>query len=212
MIVVAISGHSGAGKSTVIKELSAMPWCCGTLFFDQYEPQLVGHSSIRAWIDELESPDWWTAPGLREEILIRITSYQESQQAALIVEEPFGRSRAEVRDLVDFSLHLDVPISVAMLRKILRVMGSTTYVGRRKLEYIGGVVDRCIRESVDLYLYTEHWSRGDADAIVSGIDSVETVAASVKHIVSGWVSDERARVACERGSCRGDRISPRTRA
>jgi uridine kinase len=38
----------------------------------------------------------------------------------VVVEEPFGRTRAELAPLVDFVAHLDVPLEVALARQLLR--------------------------------------------------------------------------------------------
>ena len=38
----------------------------------------------------------------------------------MIVEEPFGRLRDEVRDITDVSVHVSTPLDIALARKVVR--------------------------------------------------------------------------------------------
>jgi len=41
----------------------------------------------------------------------------------IVLEEPFGRERAEVADLIDFVVCIDLPLEIALARKLLRMLG-----------------------------------------------------------------------------------------
>ena len=59
-VVIAISGPSGAGKTTVVNAVAARLGNASTLFYDDYFRR-VSHPDIRAWIEQGCDPDQWAA-------------------------------------------------------------------------------------------------------------------------------------------------------
>ncbi len=127
--MIAVSGASGAGKTTLVNALAERG--PGTiLFYDDY------YRAEGAWTCDLPE---WIAGGCDPSAFIRIPRLVEdlrslregrsvvspagrrSEAASLIVlEEPWGRQRAEIAPLIDYAIHLHLPLDVALARKLLR--------------------------------------------------------------------------------------------
>jgi uridine kinase len=88
----------------------------------------------RRWIAEGADPAAWKVPKLTEDLLelrqgrpIRhsVTKLVTIPTPIIVVEEPFGRSRPELRALIDFVAVLDTPLEVALARRLLRELRSS---------------------------------------------------------------------------------------
>jgi uridine kinase len=126
--VIGLSGPSGAGKSTVIQALSSRFGNAVAVGIDEYEASSVYPDSAQ-WLAEGADPNMFQTPqfladvrALRSgrSILAPTTSAVIQPTHVLIVEEPFGRGRDQMRDLIDFVVYVDLPLEIALARKILR--------------------------------------------------------------------------------------------
>jgi uridine kinase len=126
--VIALSGPSGAGKSTVIQELISRFGSAVALRIDDYEASSFFPDTAQ-WLAESADPNAFHTPqfiadvrSLRSGIAITPPDTSVAIQPArfLIVEEPFGRGRDQMQDLIDFVAHIEIPLEIALARKILR--------------------------------------------------------------------------------------------
>ena len=126
--VIAIAGHSGAGKSTVIENLVARLGNANSLNRDDYESSSIYPSTLK-WIEDGADPDAFQSPQFvtdittlknGKEIVHPITGKKTKAESFLIIEEPVGRERSALQDLIDFVVYLDVPLHIAYARKLAR--------------------------------------------------------------------------------------------
>jgi uridine kinase len=126
--VIAIAGHSGAGKSTLIEHLRSRLGGANALSLDEYESSSTYPPSLK-WIEDGADPNEFLSPQFSADIHAlkngKSVIHPETQQEIkpnrfLIIEEPFGRGREALRDLIDFVVYVDIPLEVAYIRKISR--------------------------------------------------------------------------------------------
>ena len=120
--VVVVSGTSGAGKSTVVDGVASMVSATGrravALHFDDYADVTQLPGDLLDWLRRGADPDGWRADRLESTLL---TCIAESEPGTLIiVEDPFGRVRRSIRYVVDLAIHIDLPLGVALARRLLR--------------------------------------------------------------------------------------------
>jgi len=118
--IIAISGPSGAGKSTLIRKLVELFEDAVSLSIDDYPddhyPQTIDWLERGANPDEFETPQFFAdVRALKEgKPIIHPQSQRKTEPPAyLIIEEPFGKSRTALKDLIDFHAEIDIPLEIA---------------------------------------------------------------------------------------------------
>ena len=128
IFVIAIAGHSGAGKSTVIEGLVSRLGNANSLSLDVYESSST-YPAAAKWIKDGADPNGFQTPQFDADvralkngksIIHPQTKEEMSARNFLIIEEPFGRERDSMRELVNFVIYIDTPLEVAYARKLLR--------------------------------------------------------------------------------------------
>ena len=126
--VIAIAGHSGAGKSTLIEHLRSRLGEANALSLDEYESATT-YPPASQWIADGADPNEFLSPQFDADIRAlkngKSVNHPETKKEIrpnrfLIIEEPFGRGREALRDLIDFVVYIDTPLEVAYIRKISR--------------------------------------------------------------------------------------------
>jgi len=129
--VIAISGPSGAGKSTAVRNLITRLGDATALFFDDYEASSV-YPDMAQWLADGADPNQFQTPRLSADLralcvgtAIALPHSGEVVQPArmVVLEEPFGRERDEIADMIDFVVCIDLPLEIALARKLLRMLG-----------------------------------------------------------------------------------------
>ena len=127
--VIAISGVSGSGKSTLVQKLVERLDSAAALHFDNYASVSTYPADLNQWIAAGGDPDRWETPQfcidlqtLRQGSAVILPDEQGRVEPApfIVVEEPFGRERRSMADLVDFVVFIDVPLELALARKLLQ--------------------------------------------------------------------------------------------
>jgi hypothetical protein len=129
--VIAIGGAAGAGKTTLVKKVAGLLGDAAALHFDDYQTVAVyPHfpAEMRRWVAAGKDMDAWHIPqfladlkALRRGQAITLPANQGEVKPAryIVLEEPSGRARAGLRELIDFVALLDLPLEIALARKVV---------------------------------------------------------------------------------------------
>ena len=129
--VIAIAGPSGAGKSTAVRNLVARLGDAVALYLDDYEATST-YPDMKQWLADGADTNQFQTPGLSADLRAlragtAITQPQSGEilqpARVIVVEEPFGRERTEMADMIDFVVCVDLPLEIALARKLLRMLG-----------------------------------------------------------------------------------------
>ncbi|GAA0331083.1 hypothetical protein GCM10009087_46560 [Sphingomonas oligophenolica] len=176
--VMAVSGTSGSGKSTVIDRLVDHLGTATRLHFDDYIVLGNDVDEIGAWLESGADPNWVKTPRLVQDLsglaaggpIARPEGAVLHPAPFIILEEPFGRARDEIAPLIHLAVHLDVPLDVALSRRILRAIREqgeaeaathaelVTDIEGQMRAFLGGgrdayrAIDRSAQQAADLVL------------------------------------------------------------
>jgi uridine kinase len=187
--VVAISGISGAGKTSVVNRTADLLGGAARLFFDDYDSVSAYPPDLKAWLEAGADVDEWKTPRfsgdlrtLRSGQAIWLPKDRRIVEPTpvIIIEEPFGKLRQEMEGLIDLAVHVDVPPDVLLARRLLRRMGEESgQYGDRLL----GRLEQDLREHLtagrDLDARGAAVIRDSADVILDGTKPVDQIAAEL---------------------------------
>ena len=176
--VVAISGASGCGKTSTVRQLSS-DFCCPSLHFDDYVHKFSYPQNIKKWyenganVSEINTPDMINA--LRQLI--------EVNHSFIFVEEPFGRERSCISSLIDYVVLLDQPMDICLSRVVRRnIEYSSNASYSSVLKHLGNYEDHFR----DIYIETVNQVRENCDLIIQEICPVSVTA----DIVGKWLKSK----------------------
>jgi uridine kinase len=207
--VIAINGASGSGKSTLVKALVQELGDAVSMFFDDYDPRIVPSSKyptdITQWINDGANPNEWETPQLIDDLqLLRqgdiVTNPKTKEvlqpSSFIVLEEPFGRERVGMRDLIDFVVAIDVPLEIALARRLLEIPEIPYFVEHPEeslpaiLRYLHSYL---YHSSRDLYITVNQQVSKNCDLIVDGTKSIDVLATEIAEQVQIAVSVMKGR-------------------
>jgi len=187
--VVAVSGISGAGKTSVVNRTADLLGGAARLFFDDYDSVSSYPPDLKAWLDAGADVDEWRTPRfsgdlrkLREGEAIHLPKDGRlvEPRPFIIIEEPFGKLRREMSGLIDLSAHVEVPPDVLLARRLLRRMGEESeQYGERLLDRLGQDLREHLTAGRDLDARGSAVLREAADVILDGTLPVDEIAATL---------------------------------
>jgi len=187
--VVAVSGPSGAGKSTAIRNLVERLGDAVALYLDDYDASSI-YPDIEQWLADGADPNQFQTPQLSADLralhggaaITRPHNGQLAQPAGVIVlEEPFGRERAEVASLIDFVVCVDLSLEIALARKLLRTLDSflaeqTPDAFAKQLQFF---LPWYIESGRELYRTVQQRVLQNCDMIANGMLPTDALADSI---------------------------------
>ena len=114
--VVAISGISGAGKTSIVKQL-ASEFNCPFLLFDDHTDKDTYPQDMKCWLIKGADVSFIKTPKFVS-ALVSLLSNNRSQY--IFIEEPFGKERDAMLPLIDYVVLLDQPLELCLARIIRR--------------------------------------------------------------------------------------------
>lgn len=177
MKVVAISGISGSGKTSLVKELSSS-LSCPALYFDNFVDECSYPKDMKQWVLNGANAEDIKTPRIHEALLDLIAS---TKSEYIFVEEPFGRCRAPISDLIDKVVLLDMPLEICLARVISRSIAQSEGDSTRNINQYLLKYDEFLR---DAYIKTNLQARGTSDLIIDSVYSVHVLA----NIVINWLN------------------------
>lgn len=172
--VIAISGDSGAGKTTLVHQLVSLFGNAVSLLLDDYTEDAIYPPTLD-WLKKGANPDEFITPqfvanlkSLRDR---RSIIHPESKAKILpaeyiILEEPFGRSRTVMKDLIDYHVQVQIPPELALARRVLRNINRLEDNGYG--EGLKEFLEWYIRAGRDFFAAVREQASKDVDLVVNG--------------------------------------------
>lgn len=193
--VIAVTGVSGAGKTSLVKKIATLLDDAVTFYFDDYDSTHRIPKDRKRWAKAGFDPHRWQNPRMLKDL--RLLSHgipvrppgsdREIQPAPIIVmEEPFGRRREGMDELVDFVACIDVPLEVPLARRILRALDDVI-LEKATADYAEGL-RRYLRWYLhdlgrDMYFRVNENAKENCDLVLDGTKSVDELASEVvRHV------------------------------
>lgn len=185
--VTAVSGVSGAGKSSLIERTAALLGDgAATLYFDDYAAVSSYPGDLRAWMEEGADVDLWKTPRFSQDV-VRLRAGESIELPGsgrivkparwLLIEEPFAKLRREMAGLIDFAVLIDVPGDVLLARRLLRRMREERHLfGDDLLARLESDLDHHVATGHALDILAASMLRESADILLDGRKDVETLA------------------------------------
>nr|WP_269082175.1 AAA family ATPase [Thalassomonas actiniarum] len=170
--VIAISGVSGCGKTSVIKQL-AKEFSCPYLLFDDHTDENTYPNDMKLWfkhgadVAEIKTPKFVNS--LRH-------LKAKSNNAFIFIEEPFGRCRDSIASLIDYVVLLDLPMEVCLSRVIMRHIKHASGDSLNTIPRYLSMYDDHFR---DIYIESTNQVREDSDLIIQEVASIESTTKSI---------------------------------
>jgi uridine kinase len=126
--VIAISGAAGAGKTALVRKVANLLDDAVALYFDDYKFVANYPTDIAKWIEQGKDLDAWDIPQLFDDlkalrggkaISLPAEKGEVRPTKFIVLEEPSGRERTGMRELIDFVVLLDLPLEIALARKVV---------------------------------------------------------------------------------------------
>jgi uridine kinase len=176
--VVAISGASGCGKTSIVRQLSS-DFGSPCLHFDDYVHKFSYPEDMKKWfkngadVSEIHTPDMYN----NLQLLI------EGNHSYIFVEEPFGRERSCLSSLIDYVVLLDQPMDICLSRVVRRNMEHSSNDSHSSiLKYLSNYEDHLRK----IYIETVNQVRKNCDLIIKETTPVLATA----DIVSKWLKSK----------------------
>lgn len=186
VFVIAVSGISGVGKTSLIERMADRLGNAARLHFDHYVMLGNDIGDIAAWLEAGVDPNAVETPQfaadlelLRRRQSVRLPKDHGVVDPAdfVILEEPFGRSRDVMAPMIDLAVHIAIPHDVAMARRLLRTVGLRPQMGDPGLiDELEEQLRAFLAGGRDIYLALDIQAQAGADLVLDGLRPVEALA------------------------------------
>jgi uridine kinase len=197
--VIVIAGYVGSGKSTIAANLSKVLENAPVLVFDHYEKYIEWPHDMNQWLSDGADPDQIRIPKLKEDLLsllkgIPITDPFDGKTVTpskyLLLEEPSGRERGEIREYIDWVVYIDVPQDVCVARMTERVIDIDIWNSQGTLE--GETKEDLVRQLNAVASWLTHYQRArsmymagsrmvkqKADILINGMKTIDEITTDI---------------------------------
>jgi len=190
--VITVSGPSGAGKSVTVRAVAELLGTASCFYFDDYGEAMLQPADGLAWIEAGADLTAFVLPQFGQDLarlrqgekVISPTGRQVDPATFLVVEEPFGSGRADMGGLVDFGVCLDVPLEVALARRLLDTVEKWSGTAEERLHWMGDYLNAYLFEGMrEVYCAINERVKAQSHLILDGTQPVEQNARRVVEAV-----------------------------
>lgn len=165
--ILAIASVSGGGKSTAVANLTERLPNAKALCFDDYN--FRGPADIVLWLERGMDYDEWNLEPLLTDIKTLLTEPLDF----IVLDFPFARLHTASRSYIDFTIFIDTPLDLALVRRIKRDFADST-----SNEIITDV-DHYENKGRAAYLQMLEDIKPDSDAVIDGSGTREEVTQAI---------------------------------
>lgn len=197
--VIVISGSVGSGKSTIAAALSRTLGDTALVIFDHYGQYVEWPQDMAQWINDGADPGHIRVPPLKADLLSlrkgeAITDPYDGKLIKpahyIILEEPSGRERDEIREFIDLVVYIDVPQDICVIRMLERVLDLQLWRSEgtfesepkehlvRQLDAVALWITQYQRARA-MYIQVSQMVKERADVIVDGMQSIDEVTRDI---------------------------------
>ncbi len=154
--VITVSGVSGAGKSSTVRAVAQQLGDASGFYFDDYGEAMQQPEDGLRWIAEGAQLTAFTLPQFGEDVrrlrggeaVVTPTGRRVEPASFLVIEEPFGAGRNDMADLVDFSVCIDLPMEIALARRLLDAVERWEGSPEKRMRWIGAYLNTYLFEGM----------------------------------------------------------------
>lgn len=117
-LIIAVSGVTAGGKTTIINELNKKMKSAKSLHFDDYD--FEGEvDDFHQWVMNGADYNVWNLEPLKKDILKFIG---DNEVQYILLDYPFAYKNDLIKPFIDCAIFIDTPLDIAMARRVLRDM------------------------------------------------------------------------------------------
>lgn len=176
--VVAVSGVSGAGKTTIVKQL-ANRFDCPFLLFDDHIDNNTYPKDMKSWLRSGANVSLIKTPKFVSSLACLLS---KNTKPFIFIEEPFGKERDAMSVLIDYVILLDQPMELCLARIISR---HTKQTHADAISSISSFLEKYEDHLRDIYLTTASQVRNNSDLIYQDVVSIEEST----NFISNWLKN-----------------------
>jgi uridine kinase len=174
--VIAVSGVSGAGKTTIVKQL-ANEFYCPFLLFDDHTDKSTYPQDMKHWLNNGANLSLIQTP----KFVISLESLISKNCSRFIfIEEPFGKERDSMSSLIDYVILLDQPMELCLARIIKR---HTEQPNSDSIGSISNYLDKYEDHFREIYITAANKVRHNSDLIFHEVVSIKDTT----NYISNWL-------------------------
>jgi uridine kinase len=191
--VITVSGPSGAGKSSTVRAVAEQLATASCFYFDDYGEAMQQPEDGLVWIAAGADLTAFVLPQFGQDLarlrqgetVITPTGRQVEPAPFLVVEEPFGSGRTDMKGLVDFGVCIEVPMEVALARRLLRdAVEKWSGTAEERLQWMGSYLHTYLFEGLqEVYIAINERVKEHSDLILDGTKPLEQNAQKVADAV-----------------------------
>jgi uridine kinase len=189
--IIAVAAPIGGGKTTLVKTIARRLDDAAMVFYDHYEnaTQMLP-SDLVHWLNDGADFNAFTIPGLAADLkklsqgqpaTDPVTGRTIEPRTYIILEAPLGRAHRDTGPCIDLLLWIDVPLDMALARKIRAFAQESAPSGPAHLQERMRWLDRYLANYLhvvrDVLRLQAEKVRGGADVIIDGEQDIEAVTA-----------------------------------
>ncbi|WP_243156291.1 hypothetical protein [Clostridium sp. C2-6-12] len=121
-VIIAVSGVTASGKTTIINELNKKIKNSKSLHFDDYD--FEGEvEDFHQWVVNGADYNVWNLEPLEKDIL---KLKEDKKVKYIFLDYPFAYKNDLIKSFIDCAIFIDTPLDIAMARRVLRDMHDAT--------------------------------------------------------------------------------------